>query len=110
MLPDGTQATPREFRQGDSQIGHTKDCARAEATSAEAIKAQAGALTGWTQYLRAREVLPSSVEVSFIYASASLNCYSIYVWAQGRLYFPPGQVKSNNSAICCHAVSLTFVQ
>ena len=47
MLPDGAQATPREFRQRDSQIGHAKDCATsaAEATSAEAATVEADVLT-----------------------------------------------------------------
>lgn len=68
MLPDGAQATPREFRQRDSQIGHAKDCATsaAEVTSAEAATVEAGVLTEWTQSLRAREVLPSAVQVSSI--------------------------------------------
>ncbi|KAL0048680.1 hypothetical protein WJX82_008571 [Trebouxia sp. C0006] len=66
VLPDGAQATPREFRQRDSQIGHAKDCATsaAEATSAEAATVEADVLTEWTQSLRAREVLPSAVQTS----------------------------------------------
>ena len=92
MLADGTQATPHEFRQRDSQIGHAKDCATsaAEATLAEAATAEAGPLTSWTQSLRAHEVLPSGLQVSSVYASASLNCYRIHLWALGCLYIPPG--------------------
>jgi len=92
VLADGTQATPHEFRQKNSQIGHTKDCvtAAAESTLAGAATAEAGALTNWTQSLRAREILPSGVQVSCIYASMLLKCYSTYLWALGCLYFPPG--------------------
>ncbi|KAL0042811.1 hypothetical protein WJX79_000630 [Trebouxia sp. C0005] len=68
VLADGTQATPHEFRQRDSQIGHAKDCATsaAEATLAEAATAEAGPLTSWTQSLRAHEVLPSGLQTSIL--------------------------------------------